>query len=84
MYILSLQIVPNSVIRKRSLFAFQIGTYLKVPRLPIWVADIRDHYCVLFALNRDLLSNWRTERRFDLYLCDGLLRHSGPIRLSIG
>ena len=66
------------------MITFQVGTYLKVPRLPIWVVCSESHFSVLFALNKDLLNNWRAERRFDLYYYDGLGGQGSEIRLTIG
>ncbi|KAG8138703.1 hypothetical protein E2320_001494, partial [Naja naja] len=42
------------------------------------------HFSVLFCLRKDLLADWRTERRFDLYYYDGLANQQEEIRLTIG
>ncbi|XP_020820147.1 putative ubiquitin carboxyl-terminal hydrolase MINDY-4 isoform X3 [Phascolarctos cinereus] len=61
----------------------QVGCYLKTPRYPIWVVCSESHFSVLFSLQRDLLSDWKVERIFDLYYYDGLANQQGEIRLTI-
>ncbi|XP_026543955.1 probable ubiquitin carboxyl-terminal hydrolase MINDY-4, partial [Notechis scutatus] len=61
----------------------QVGCYLKTPRFPIWVVCSESHFSVLFCLRKDLLADWRTERRFDLYYYDGLANQQEEIRLTI-
>uniref|UniRef100_A0A8D0G8E5 Ubiquitin carboxyl-terminal hydrolase MINDY n=1 Tax=Sphenodon punctatus TaxID=8508 RepID=A0A8D0G8E5_SPHPU len=51
----------------------QVGCYLKTP----------NHFSVLFCLRKDLLGDWRTERRFDLYYYDGLANQQEEIRLTV-
>ncbi|XP_023411192.2 inactive ubiquitin carboxyl-terminal hydrolase MINDY-4B [Loxodonta africana] len=45
----------------------QVGSMLKTPTLPIWLCNINGNYSVLFSTNRQLLSDWKMERLFDLY-----------------
>ncbi|XP_036594436.1 probable ubiquitin carboxyl-terminal hydrolase MINDY-4 [Trichosurus vulpecula] len=61
----------------------QVGCYLKTPRYPIWVVCSESHFSILFSLQRDLLSDWKVERIFDLYYYDGLANQQGEIRLTI-
>ncbi|XP_069114259.1 probable ubiquitin carboxyl-terminal hydrolase MINDY-4 [Argopecten irradians] len=61
----------------------QVGTYLKTPRFPIWVICSESHFSVLFSLKKDLVSNWKAERRFDLFYYDGLARQQELIKLSV-
>ncbi|XP_033762139.1 probable ubiquitin carboxyl-terminal hydrolase MINDY-4 [Pecten maximus] len=61
----------------------QVGTYLKTPRFPIWVICSESHFSVLFSLNKELVSNWKAERRFDLFYYDGLARQQELIKLTI-
>ncbi|XP_072455295.1 probable ubiquitin carboxyl-terminal hydrolase MINDY-4 [Notamacropus eugenii] len=61
----------------------QVGCYLKTPRYPIWVVCSESHFSILFSLQRDLLSDWKVERIFDLYYYDGLANQPGEIRLTI-
>ncbi|XP_039379136.1 probable ubiquitin carboxyl-terminal hydrolase MINDY-4 isoform X5 [Mauremys reevesii] len=61
----------------------QVGCYLKTPRYPIWVVCSESHFSVLFCLRKDLLGDWKTERRFDLYYYDGLANQEEEIRLTI-
>lgn len=39
---------------------------------------------MLFCLEKDLLGDWKTERRFDLYYYDGLANQEEEIRLTVG
>ncbi|XP_072269083.1 probable ubiquitin carboxyl-terminal hydrolase MINDY-4 [Pyxicephalus adspersus] len=61
----------------------QVGSYLKTPKYPIWVVCSESHFSVLFCLKKDLVSDWRAERRFDLYYYDGLANQQEEIRLTI-
>ncbi|XP_061443612.1 probable ubiquitin carboxyl-terminal hydrolase MINDY-4 isoform X2 [Rhineura floridana] len=61
----------------------QVGCYVKTPKFPIWVVCSESHFSVLFCLRKDLLGDWKTERRFDLYYYDGLANQQDEIRLSI-
>jgi len=44
-----------------------IGSRLKTPSLPIWVAKCNDHVGVLFNPNRELMRSHHAENRFQLY-----------------
>ncbi|XP_077979165.1 putative ubiquitin carboxyl-terminal hydrolase MINDY-4 [Glandiceps talaboti] len=61
----------------------EVGSNLKTPRYPIWVICSESHFSVLFCLKKILLSDWRAERRFDLYYYDGLARQEEEIRLTV-
>nr|XP_028605534.1 probable ubiquitin carboxyl-terminal hydrolase MINDY-4 isoform X1 [Podarcis muralis] len=61
----------------------QVGCYLKTPKFPIWVVCSESHFSVLFCLRKDLLADWKTERRFDLYYYDGLANQQDEIRLTV-
>ncbi|XP_040208165.1 probable ubiquitin carboxyl-terminal hydrolase MINDY-4 isoform X2 [Rana temporaria] len=61
----------------------QVGSYLKTPKYPIWVVCSESHFSVLFCLKKDLVSDWRAERKFDLYYYDGLANQQEEIRLTI-
>ncbi|XP_038078272.1 probable ubiquitin carboxyl-terminal hydrolase MINDY-4 [Patiria miniata] len=61
----------------------KVGSNFKTPRYPIWVICSESHFSVLFCLKKELLSDWKVERRFDLYYYDGLSRQQDEIRLSI-
>uniref|UniRef100_A0A8D2QTZ0 Ubiquitin carboxyl-terminal hydrolase MINDY n=1 Tax=Zosterops lateralis melanops TaxID=1220523 RepID=A0A8D2QTZ0_ZOSLA len=62
----------------------QVGCYLKTPKYPIWLVCSESHFSVLFCLEKDLLSDWKTGRRFDLYYYDGLANQDEEIRLTVG
>ncbi|NWS56700.1 MINY4 hydrolase, partial [Chunga burmeisteri] len=61
----------------------QVGCYLKTPKYPIWLVCSESHFSVLFCLEKDLLDDWKTERRFDLYYYDGLANQEEEIRLTV-
>lgn len=61
----------------------QVGTYLKTPRYPIWVVCSESHFSVLFCIKKELTSDWKAEKRFDLYYYDGLARQQDEIRLTV-
>nr|XP_010969578.1 probable ubiquitin carboxyl-terminal hydrolase MINDY-4 isoform X4 [Camelus bactrianus] len=61
----------------------QVGCFLKTPKFPIWVVCSESHFSVLFSLQLELLSDWKTERLFDLYYYDGLANQQEQIRLTI-
>ncbi|XP_008110422.2 probable ubiquitin carboxyl-terminal hydrolase MINDY-4 [Anolis carolinensis] len=61
----------------------QVGCYLKTPKFPIWLVCSESHFSILFCLRKDLLGDWRTERRFDLYYYDGLANQQEEICLTI-
>ncbi|XP_063272894.1 probable ubiquitin carboxyl-terminal hydrolase MINDY-4 [Prinia subflava] len=61
----------------------QVGCYLKSPKYPIWLVCSESHFSVLFCLEKDLLSDWKTGRRFDLYYYDGLANQDEEIRLTV-
>ncbi|XP_069771024.1 probable ubiquitin carboxyl-terminal hydrolase MINDY-4 [Narcine bancroftii] len=61
----------------------KVGSFLKTPKFPIWVVCSESHFSVLFCLKKELLSDWKIERRFDLYYYDGLANQQDEIRLTI-
>ncbi|XP_023777778.1 probable ubiquitin carboxyl-terminal hydrolase MINDY-4 isoform X5 [Cyanistes caeruleus] len=61
----------------------QVGCYLKTPKYPIWLVCSESHFSVLFCLEKDVLSDWKTGRRFDLYYYDGLANQDEEIRLTV-
>ncbi|XP_006816566.1 putative ubiquitin carboxyl-terminal hydrolase MINDY-4 [Saccoglossus kowalevskii] len=61
----------------------EVGVNFKTPRYPIWVVCSESHFSVLFCLKKELISDWRMERRFDLYYYDGLSRQEEEIRLTV-
>ncbi|XP_053323920.1 probable ubiquitin carboxyl-terminal hydrolase MINDY-4 [Spea bombifrons] len=63
--------------------ACEVGSYLKTPRYPIWVVCSESHFSVLFCLRKELMNDWRIERRFDLYYYDGLANQQEEIRLTV-
>ncbi|XP_025952245.2 probable ubiquitin carboxyl-terminal hydrolase MINDY-4 isoform X4 [Dromaius novaehollandiae] len=61
----------------------QVGCYLKTPKYPIWLVCSESHFSVLFCLEKNLLDDWKTEQRFDLYYYDGLANQEEEIRLTV-
>ncbi|XP_075171871.1 putative ubiquitin carboxyl-terminal hydrolase MINDY-4 [Anomaloglossus baeobatrachus] len=61
----------------------QVGSYLKTPKYPIWVVCSESHFSVLFCLKKELIGDWKAERRFDLYYYDGLANQQEEIRLTV-
>ncbi|XP_031532782.2 inactive ubiquitin carboxyl-terminal hydrolase MINDY-4B [Vicugna pacos] len=61
----------------------QVGSRLKTPRLPIWLCNTNGNYSILFSTNRQLLSDWKMERLFDLYFYSGQPSQNKPVHLTI-
>ncbi|KAI4578908.1 hypothetical protein MJG53_000785 [Ovis ammon polii x Ovis aries] len=61
----------------------QVGSMLKTPKLPVWLCNINGNYSVLFSTNRQLLSDWKVERLFDLYFYSGQPAQKKPAHLTI-
>ncbi|ELR49755.1 Protein FAM188B2, partial [Bos mutus] len=61
----------------------QVGSMLKTPKLPVWLCNINGNYSVLFSTNRQLLSDWKVERLFDLYFYSGQPAQKKPVHLTI-
>ncbi|XP_077915265.1 inactive ubiquitin carboxyl-terminal hydrolase MINDY-4B [Halichoerus grypus] len=60
-----------------------VGSMLKTPKLPIWLCNTNGKPSVLFSTNRQLLSDWKAERRFDLYLYRGRPPQNKPVHLTV-
>nr|XP_025722703.1 inactive ubiquitin carboxyl-terminal hydrolase MINDY-4B [Callorhinus ursinus] len=61
----------------------QVGSMLKTPKLPIWLCNINGKPSVLFSTNRQLLSDWKAEHHFDLYLYSGHPLQNKPGHLTV-
>ncbi|XP_073331948.1 probable ubiquitin carboxyl-terminal hydrolase MINDY-4 isoform X1 [Pagrus major] len=61
----------------------KVGAYLKTPCYPIWVVCSESHFSVLFALQRELLTDQDKGLEFDLYYYDGLANQEEEIRLTV-
>ncbi|XP_052034688.1 inactive ubiquitin carboxyl-terminal hydrolase MINDY-4B [Apodemus sylvaticus] len=61
----------------------QVGSMLKTPTFPIWLCNINGNYSILFCTNRQLLSDWKMERVFDLYFYSGHPSQKKPVHLTI-
>ncbi|XP_073250378.1 probable ubiquitin carboxyl-terminal hydrolase MINDY-4 [Porites lutea] len=60
-----------------------VGVNYKTPNYPIWVICSESHFSVLFSIDRNLLHDWRLEKKFDLYYYDGLARQDEELRLTV-
>ncbi|XP_040611138.1 inactive ubiquitin carboxyl-terminal hydrolase MINDY-4B [Mesocricetus auratus] len=61
----------------------QVGSMLKTPTFPIWLCNINGNYSILFCTNRQLLSDWKMERVFDLHFYSGQPSQKKPAHLTI-
>uniref|UniRef100_A0A5F5Q269 MINDY family member 4B n=1 Tax=Equus caballus TaxID=9796 RepID=A0A5F5Q269_HORSE len=61
----------------------QVGSMLKTPRFPIWLCSINGNYSILFSTNRQLLSDWKMERLFDLHFLSGQPSQKKPVLLTV-
>ncbi|CAH3189570.1 unnamed protein product, partial [Porites lobata] len=61
----------------------EVGVNYKTPNYPIWVICSESHFSVLFSIDRNLLDDWRLEKKFDLYYYDGLARQDEELRLTV-
>ncbi|CAH6779093.1 Mindy4b-ps [Phodopus roborovskii] len=61
----------------------QVGSMLKTPTFPIWLCNINGNYSILFCANRQLLSDWKMERVFDLHFYSGHPSQKKPVHLTI-
>ncbi|XP_062947059.1 inactive ubiquitin carboxyl-terminal hydrolase MINDY-4B [Cynocephalus volans] len=61
----------------------QVGSMLKTPKLPVWLCNINGNYSVLFCTNRQLLSDWKMERVFDLHFYSGQPLQKKPVHLTV-
>uniref|UniRef100_A0A1B6CJA8 Ubiquitin carboxyl-terminal hydrolase MINDY n=1 Tax=Clastoptera arizonana TaxID=38151 RepID=A0A1B6CJA8_9HEMI len=50
----------------------QVGSFLKTPRHPIWIINSTNHFSLIFSICKQLVSDWRAEKQFQLYHYDGL------------
>lgn len=61
----------------------EVGSYYKTPKYPIWVVCSESHFSVIFAIRKDIMSDWRAETCFDLYYYDGLAKQDEQIKLTL-
>ncbi|XP_029425270.1 inactive ubiquitin carboxyl-terminal hydrolase MINDY-4B [Nannospalax galili] len=61
----------------------QVGSMLKTPRFPVWLCNINGNYSILFCTNRQLLSDWKMERLFDLHFHSGQPSQKRPVHLTV-
>ncbi|XP_048190394.1 inactive ubiquitin carboxyl-terminal hydrolase MINDY-4B [Perognathus longimembris pacificus] len=60
-----------------------VGSRLKTPRFPLWLCNINGRHSVLYCTDRQLLSDWKAERIFDLHFYSGHPSQKQPVRLTI-
>lgn len=67
---------------------FQVGSYLKNPKYPLWIVCSESHFSVLFSndmnLTRKQLSDGPMPKIFNLYYYDGLARQEQLVKLTLG
>ncbi|PAA72534.1 hypothetical protein BOX15_Mlig017537g1 [Macrostomum lignano] len=75
---------------RRNAQPYQIGSFLKSPRAPIWLLELQtgqqqqqQQYVVAFACDSKLVSDWRAERLFELLLLTPVLRSRAPGKATI-
>ncbi|XP_073404316.1 probable ubiquitin carboxyl-terminal hydrolase MINDY-4 isoform X4 [Dendrobates tinctorius] len=73
--------VASSLVRE--FLSRKIGSYLKTPKYPIWVVCSKSHFSVLFCLKKELISDWKAERKFDLHYYDELANQQEEIHLPV-
>ncbi|XP_060234330.1 inactive ubiquitin carboxyl-terminal hydrolase MINDY-4B [Meriones unguiculatus] len=61
----------------------QVGSMLKTPTFPVWLCNINGNYSILFCTNRQLLSDWKMERVFDLHFYSGQPSQKKLVHLTI-
>ncbi|MEJ1277554.1 hypothetical protein NN561_008471 [Cricetulus griseus] len=61
----------------------QVGSMLRTPTFPIWLCNINGNYSILFCTNRQLLSDWKMERVFDLHFYSGQPSQKKLVHLTI-
>ncbi|XP_022190926.2 probable ubiquitin carboxyl-terminal hydrolase MINDY-4 isoform X2 [Nilaparvata lugens] len=61
----------------------QVGSNLKTPRYPIWVVNCQNHFTVIYSENKKLISDWRAERQFNIYLYDSMSNQKDEVKLTI-
>ena len=60
---------------------FQVGEYLKSPRVPIWIVCSESHYSILFSTDSALPK--KPSQKFDLIYYDELARQEDDIILTV-
>ncbi|EGV96693.1 Citrate synthase, mitochondrial [Cricetulus griseus] len=65
-------------------FIERVGSMLRTPTFPIWLCNINGNYSILFCTNRQLLSDWKMERVFDLHFYSGQPSQKKLVHLTIG
>jgi len=61
----------------------EVGSYYKTPKYPIWVVCSESHFSVIFSIKLEILSDWRAEKKFDMYYYDGLAKQDEQIKLTL-
>jgi hypothetical protein len=64
--------------------SYEVGSFLKTPKYPIWVVYADGRFRVVFSIKKAILNDWKAEKKFDLYYFDSLTSQNEEIRLTIG
>ncbi|KAM6258214.1 inactive ubiquitin carboxyl-terminal hydrolase MINDY-4B [Porphyrio hochstetteri] len=62
----------------------QVCRGLQTPQVPVWLCSVCGRHSVLFSTDSLLLSNWRRERVFQLFLYSGQREQGRTARLTVG
>ncbi|NXT74321.1 MIY4B hydrolase, partial [Zapornia atra] len=61
----------------------QVCRGLQTPQVPVWLCSICSRHSVLFSTDSLLLSDWRRERVFHLYLYSGQREQGQTAHLTV-
>ncbi|NXR30417.1 MIY4B hydrolase, partial [Zosterops hypoxanthus] len=61
----------------------QVSPALRTPRVPVWLCSVSGRHSVLFGTDSRLLSHWRSERVFRLFLYRGQRERPRTARVTI-
>ena len=56
----------------------------KTPLVPVWVTQVNGTYGLLFCTTRDLVTDWKTERFFNLHYYNGHFTQTKETVLTLG
>jgi len=68
---------------KETTFQSEIGSRLKTPYCPIWLTAGGDNFGVLFNPNKELMRDYRSENRFQLFYYNGSGNQTGNTLIGL-
>uniref|UniRef100_A0A8C3V8Z2 Ubiquitin carboxyl-terminal hydrolase MINDY n=1 Tax=Catharus ustulatus TaxID=91951 RepID=A0A8C3V8Z2_CATUS len=60
-----------------------VSPALRSPRVPVWLCSLSGRHGVLFGTDCRLLSDWKSERLFQLYFCSGQQERTRTAHLTV-